>query len=120
MALDPGQSVLYCTGAKFGEDNAKTIEGCTNLIREATPLLESGEPDPTGKANWYFSRGFAYARSSDYERAVADFSKAIEINPDIDGIVYHYRALARSKAGGDADQIKADRTKACSLDKKYC
>ena len=60
-------------------------------------------------ANAYFHRGVAYQRLEQYERAIQDFSKAIELNPNND-----WSYLARSaayKAIGDNEKAQKDRDK---------
>jgi tetratricopeptide (TPR) repeat protein len=41
----------------------------------------------------YNGRGFIYVEKEEYDKAVSDFTKAIEINPN-DGIAYRGRAMA--------------------------
>jgi Flp pilus assembly protein TadD len=52
----------------------------------------------------------------DYERAIADFTKAIEIIPKMTA-VYHHRGLAYEALGRRADAI-ADYRRALALDPK--
>ena len=46
----------------------------------------------------YQSRGYLKARMQDYEGAVADYEKAVELNPE-DGIAYNNLALAQEQLG---------------------
>ena len=67
------------------------------------------------EANFYDSRGFAYAGKKDYDRAIADYNQALKLKPDADYTYYHrgivYRAL------GDRLQAIADFRKALELAK---
>jgi tetratricopeptide (TPR) repeat protein len=40
----------------------------------------------------YFNRGYAYGEIGDYEKAIVDYSKAIELNPS-DALAYYNRGL---------------------------
>jgi len=56
-------------------DPDRRIGGCTQILdrRDATPNYRAGA---------YEARGLAYHKKRDYDLAIADFNKAIEINPD--------------------------------------
>ncbi len=62
------------------EDPDRRIRGCTQII-------EREGPTPTYIAGAYEARGLAYHKKRDYDRAIADFDKAIELNSDEVG--YH-------------------------------
>ncbi|MCX7833208.1 MAG: tetratricopeptide repeat protein [Ignavibacteria bacterium] len=49
-------------------------------------------------AEFYYNRGIAYRYKGDYDRAIQDYNKAIEINPN-DADAYYYRGLAYEKLG---------------------
>lgn len=62
------------------DDPDRRIRGCSQLIErdDATPIFKAGA---------YEARGIAYHKKRDFDRAIADFDKAIELNPDEVG--YH-------------------------------
>ena len=57
------------------KDPDRRIRGCTQII-------DRGDATPNYIAGAYEARGLAYHRKRDYVRAIADFDKAIEINPE--------------------------------------
>ena len=63
-------------------------------------------------------RGAVYIRQKQYQRAIQDFDKAIQLDPS-HASVYSMRGLAYRRLGQDA-KAAADRAKACSMDSKYC
>jgi tetratricopeptide (TPR) repeat protein len=65
----------------------------------------------------YVRQGFAYAKLSDYDQAMADYTKSIELNPDY-FLAYLYRGLAYADVG-EYDQAITDYTKAIELDPDY-
>jgi tetratricopeptide (TPR) repeat protein len=69
---------------------------------------------PTGEAQGYFDSGKAYYEKEDYDRAIADYSKAIGIKPD-DEDAYFWRGLAYY-AKGDYDRVIADSSKAIGIE----
>jgi tetratricopeptide (TPR) repeat protein len=50
----------------------------------------------------------AYSHKGDYDRAIADFSEAIRLQPD-DAFVFYHRSEAYEKKG-DHERAKADFT----------
>jgi tetratricopeptide (TPR) repeat protein len=69
----------------------KAISGYNEWI-----ALSAG--DKTNNSNAYASRGYVYYAQSDYSNAIADSSKAIELNPR-NFRAYYIRAFAYSQAG---------------------
>jgi len=59
----------------------------------------------------YFNRGTAYLSREDYDRAIADIDKAIEIEPPDNFSYYQNQGLAYSRKG-DYDRAIADYNKA--------
>jgi len=51
-------------------------------IRGCTQIIELGDATPNYIAGAYEARGLAHHKKRDYDRAIADFDKAIELNPD--------------------------------------
>src|SRR5277367_1019324 len=81
-----------------------TIASCTRLW-----------PGPRTAAE-YYNRGNVRGKQGDFSGAIADFTKAIELNPTF-ALAYTYRGNARSHSG-DPDGAIADSTKAIELDPK--
>jgi tetratricopeptide (TPR) repeat protein len=57
-----------------GIDMDRQIKACTEYIRQ-------NPSNKTKLAAAYFNRGLAYQAKGDHDRAIADHSKVIEINP---------------------------------------
>ena len=56
----------------------------SSAIEVCTAAIQSGELTQANTAIGYYNRGNAYRRLGQYEDAVRDFSKAIELWPDLD------------------------------------
>jgi tetratricopeptide (TPR) repeat protein len=54
------------------EDFDRKISGCTRIIDRGT------RESPEDRSTAYTYRGYAYYKKQDYNRAIADFSEAIE------------------------------------------
>ena len=67
--------------------------------------------------NAYYNRGNAYRAKGDHDHAIADYTKAIELNPKVAGY-YDGRGDAY-KAKGDLDKAIADYTKAIEISPKW-
>jgi tetratricopeptide (TPR) repeat protein len=65
------------------------ILGGTGAVKDSVINYLIGE---TNEAEFYYNRGKEYAVNKDYDKSIADFSKAIELNPD-DYVSYYDRAL---------------------------
>jgi tetratricopeptide (TPR) repeat protein len=89
-----------------GKDPDLNINGCTITI--------SGGGKNTALA--YNNRGVAYNEKRDYEHAIADFSKAIDLDAKL-AVAYNNRGLAYH-AKGDYERAIADFSKAIDLDPK--
>jgi lipoprotein NlpI len=81
-------------------------------IIACTALIESRAETRENTAIAYYNRGLAYENLDKYENAIADFSKAIALNPD-DADSYLYRGIDKTrlgdKDGGEADIETAKR-----------
>jgi tetratricopeptide (TPR) repeat protein len=106
----PSQNWTLCVskGKSFSPD--VVIAGCTAVI-------QSGKETRSNLAIDYHNRGNAYYAKSESDRAVADFTKAIEIDP-IFAAAYYSRATANYN-NGEYDNAIADFTKAIELEPKY-
>ena len=65
----------------------------------------------------YNHRGHVYSNKGDFDRAIADFTKALELNPN-DMEAYNHRGHVYSNKG-DFDRAIADFTKALELNPDY-
>jgi Tfp pilus assembly protein PilF len=68
--------------------------------------------------DYYDKRGYAYLKLGQYQNAVADYTKAIQIDPDY-ALAYVFRVGSYLNLGQTAN-ADADKAKACSLDSQYC
>jgi lipoprotein NlpI len=95
-ALGPPEGLAACSNSSVPSDAA--IIACTRII-------QSGEVHGTALIAAYVSRGNRYRKEGDYDRAIADYTKAIHLNPKLDytfwrrGLAYtrkkeHERAIA--------------------------
>jgi tetratricopeptide (TPR) repeat protein len=87
-------------------------------------ILSSGTSTPQPKdtiapndAEAYYNRGLAYQLKKEYDKAIADYTKAIEINPN-DAEAYNNRGLAYGSKK-EYDKAIADYTKAIEINPKY-
>lgn len=67
-------------------------------IRRFTQAIDSGELSQENLSIAYYNRGNAWSNKGKYNRAIADYTKAIEIDPEY-ADAYHKRALAWKKKG---------------------
>ena len=81
--VDP--SVVRCMGGPDTSVNLR-ISGCTKLIE-------------SGHVSWvaFYNRGKAYSEIGDYDRAIQDYSQAIQLAPD-DAEAFNGRCFARAVA----------------------
>jgi tetratricopeptide (TPR) repeat protein len=68
----------------------------------------------TRDADYYVNRGNAFADNKDYDKAIADYNKAIELDPE-NGYAYNSRADTLREAGKAAQGLP-DAEKALQLD----
>ncbi len=82
-----------------------------------TKAIASGKLSPGYLGIVYNNRGNAWDGKGDYDRAIADYTKAIEIDPKYAN-AYYSRGIAWGKKG-NSDRAIADYTKAIEIDPKY-
>lgn len=74
------------------------------------PLKRSQYDESVGEAKELYKRGIARSQLGDYLNAIADYTKALELNPDWAEVLYH-RGFARYKIqdyrGADLDYTQA-------------
>ena len=103
---NPPPAVADSSTRVTSADHDRRIEYNTNLIRS--------EPR---NASAYIDRGIAYAKKGEFNKAVPDFNKAIEIDPN-SAPAYNNRGLAYRRK----DELKkalSDYTKAIQIDPRY-
>ena len=103
----PADPVWQCS---YNSDHDVRIAACTVVIEQkpagAQPLY-----DPMIMANFITTRGSAYLRKGEFELALSDFNRAIEINPRLSRAYLDrseaYMSRARAK-GEDQSPALAD------------
>ena len=90
-------------------DVDRIIRGCTDVINSRQELRQT-------LAIAYHRRGTAFASKKEYDRAITDYTKAIEIDPTHVG-AYNDRGLAYTSKG-DYERAVADVIKAVELTAK--
>ncbi len=80
-------------------DFDRAIKACTRFIARA-------QQEPRGRiAQAYSNRGFAFAETGRFDRAVLDYNRAIERNPKDDN-AYNYRGVAHMRQGRVSRALK--------------
>ena len=82
-------------------------------LEACTALIQSGRETGLNLAAAYRNRGIVHAARTEYDQAIADFSKAIELNPRY-AAAYNDRAVAYTNKG-DYQRAVADVTRAVEL-----
>ena len=82
--------------------------------RRGVFYLPPGRKSPLENPDYWYLKGGAYFdKKGDYDQAIADYTRTIELNPD-DADYWHDRGLAYYRKG-DYDRAIADYTRACQL-----
>ena len=106
--------VVLASGPAFADDHRNCyqlkdpevrIKGCSELIRR-----------DSADATTYYNRAVAYETSGDIDRALADYTKAIELAPD-NAAAYDNRGRTYARKG-DYTRAMADVLKASELARK--
>ena len=86
---------------------------CISVLTECIPLAK----DADKKLTIYNNRGLAYSGKNEYDRALEDYSKAIELKPD-DADAYYNRGVAYARKS-EYDRALEDCSKAIELKPDY-
>ncbi len=103
--------------------HAGAIEDCNqskNLdqrIRGCTSLINQGKLSRKVLAPAYINRGITYRKKGQYDRAIADYDKAIKLNPKL-AMAYNNRGTVYGNKG-QYDRAIADFDKAIKLNPNY-
>jgi len=73
-------------------------EAAVSLLGSALQRLPSGQPNVDGQAPLCFYRATAYAKLGEYARAIADYDRAIEADPER-AVLYANRGAAYASLG---------------------
>ena len=79
-------------------------------IPACTAMIQSGRETQQNLATAFHSRGLAYNRKGQPDRAIEDYDQAIRLNPNLAEAFLNRGLAKRAKgdsAGGDADIAKA-------------
>jgi tetratricopeptide (TPR) repeat protein len=98
-------------------DLDRLIRGCTQIIEWVEKLHSRGvgtEATQKSRASAYNNRGSGYIKKGQLDRAIADYDKAIKLDPDV-AMAYYNRGETYGKKG-ELDRAIADYDKAIALD----
>ncbi|WP_439394981.1 tetratricopeptide repeat protein [Bradyrhizobium sp. PMVTL-01] len=109
-------AILVVAGPAAADDDATRCsrEAGDVAIAACTRAINSGAGQPSINYN---NRGLAYRRKGENDRAIADYTEALRLNPKY-AIAYNNRGLAFSEKG-ENDRAIADYNEALRLDPKY-
>jgi tetratricopeptide (TPR) repeat protein len=117
----PATAILVTLAAEpvFGQPSAGAPNRCgsTNTdesIAACTRIIDFDVIDKDALAIARYHRGNAYAAQRRYDRAIEDYTSAIELHPAFPG-AFNNRANARAATGAHVEAI-SDYTKALALD----
>jgi len=115
VILLPLLTISFVYYERYYENNRYELEQkkdkTGDTLREKTTLKDPKD------AEAYFNRGLAYDDKGQYDQAISDYSKAIEINPGL-AEAYINRGNAYSKKG-QYDKAISDYSKAIEINPKY-
>ena len=120
MEVLNSEAIKLIQEEKWGAAIAKLDEMLPLLsnLDEAFALLPDGEAKAAELKAWLLSvRGDVKSNMGDHKDAIADYDRAIELNPQ-DAIAYNSRGTAKDNMGNYEDAI-ADYDRAIEFDPKY-
>ncbi len=89
-----------------------------NILAKDTPSFNFSNNNYTNSevARAYFGRGYSYSEQGDLDKAIADYTKAVELSPQY-AAAYNNRGVCYGKQG-DTGQALANYTKAIEINPK--
>jgi len=93
------------------------VAGVAVLSRTTAATPQAGSPESTGSPEFYLKRGESAASAHQYGRAIADYTTAIQLQPDY-AEAYNDRGFAYYLKG-DVERAIADYTRAIELRPDY-
>ncbi len=117
--------LLFAPAASFADARTDFSEAmkavskgdATTAIDILTRIVDSGEQvDPRNMASVYNMRGMCYAAKSENEKAMNDFNKALELDPNLAEALGNRAFLWQTM--GDVEKAKEDAKAAKRIDRK--
>lgn len=104
----PASAAKDSLAHRWPQSNWPTTRGAADWTKATTTAPSStttGNPAQAGPGHAYDNRGVVYGNKGDYDRAVADFDKAIQLKPNL-GTAYYNRAVAYDRQGELAQALR--------------
>ena len=114
IQVNLAEELKYLTLVTLGV-SAYAADDWDNAIKQLTAALSVAKPnnDALDPATIYFYRGNAYGKKKEYDRAIADYNQALQLNPKY-AKAFNNRALAYSYKN-EYDRAIADFNQALKL-----
>ncbi len=96
LLLSASTSALANHGAKYAE--ACTSKDFKTAVRGCTQIIELKQETVKNRAWAYTNRATAYRNELQYDRAIADYSAALRLDPSY-RVAYYYRGVSNSFIG---------------------
>jgi tetratricopeptide (TPR) repeat protein len=109
-------TVASAAGPTVWDECRQTPESDISIVA-CTNILQAPDETPSNRAIAYYARAGAYKTKGDKDRAIADYTKAIEANPIYADAFTGRGIVYQSK--GDNDRAIADYTKAIEINPRY-
>jgi lipoprotein NlpI len=110
-------AVLFVTLSKRDSNDCEVTSDPSTMISACSHIIDSNGGTMHKRAVAFTNRAAAYLNTGENDRAIADASDAIRLDPKI-ATAYNNRAAAY-KNKGDNDRAIADANEAIQLDPKY-
>ncbi len=112
-------ALALCATGAWADDIAdcNQIKNVDLRISGCSKLINSKRLNKKDTANAYGNRGTAYGKKGEFDRAIADFGRAIKLNPK-DADAYNNRGLAYENKG-DREQVIVNYRKALEIDPSH-